>query len=46
MELFDDAADRFDPSTIDFTFYSDLEAEEDAELFNEFDVDSDDGDDF
>lgn len=36
MELFDDAADRFDPSTIDFTFYQDLEAEEDVELYDEF----------
>ena len=42
MGLFDDAADRFDPSTTDFTFYQDLETEEDAELFDEFDGDFDD----
>lgn len=35
MGLFDDALDRFDPSTSDFILFSELEDEEDAELFEE-----------
>lgn len=48
MGLFDNADDRFDPSTTDFILYSELVVAEDAEIldeedeFDEFDDEFDD----
>ena len=44
MGLFDDANDRFDPSSTDFILYSELEAEEDEEMFDDDFSDDFDGD--